>query len=319
VQYGPGLKAQVVYLTSYHLLPLARTCELLGELYGQAPSEALLLSAQAACARQVQGVMETIQQQLQTAAVIHCDETGMRVEGHLNWLHVVSTRHLTYYTIQPKRGQTGMQAMGVLPGFRGRVVHDAWSPYFTFTQCQHALCNAHHLRELTFIEEQYQQPWASALGQLLRQMKREVDRSPAEGRVLPPELVRQYEQAYDALLEQGFAANPLPEPNSVRKRGRKAQSPARNLLHRLHRYQAQTLAFLSDFRVPFDNNQAERDVRMMKVKQKISGAFRTRPGADTFCILRSYISTVRKHGVNVIQALMDALLGRPFIPLSQAE
>jgi transposase len=314
VQYGSRLKAQAVYLTVYQLLPLARACELFEDFYGHAPSEAFVLEAQAACDEQVQPALDSIQQGLLASPTVHFDESGTRVEGQLNWLHVAGTRYLTYYAIHPKRGQAGMQAVGILPHFRGRAVHDHWSPYLKFENCQHAFCNAHHLRELRFIVEQYAQTWAQNMADLLVDMKAEVEAAPPDHAALPPDRLADYERRYDDLLRQGFEANPPPDPPPTLKRGRKKQSPARNLLDRLQQHKTETLAFMRDFRVPFDNNLAERDVRMVKVKQKVSGTFRTRLGADTFCALRSYISTVRKHRNNVIAALYDAFLGQPLMP-----
>ena len=318
VQYGAGLQAQAVYLTSYQLLPLARTCELFEDFYGQAPAEAFVLEAQAACAERLQLAVESIRQELIASPTVHFDESGARVEDRLNWLHVASTKHLTYYAIHPKRGQMGMQAIGILPQFRGRAVHDHWSPYLKFEHCQHAFCNAHHLRELRFLVEQYDQTWAQDMAHLLLTIKAEVEATPPDQTRLPPDRIAAYEQRYDDLLRQGFEANPPPDPPTPAKRGRKKQSPARNLLVRLHRYKAETLAFMHDFRVPFDNNLAERDVRMVKVKQKVSGSFRIRAGADTFCTIRSYISTVRKQGHNVTAAIHDAFLGQPFMPAAWA-
>jgi transposase len=314
VQYGSRLKAQAVYLTTYQLLPLARTCQLFEDFYGHAPAEALVLEAQAACQAHIQPTLDSIKQGLLASPVVHCDESGVRVEGRLNWLHTVGTEQLTYYAIHPKRGRVGMQAIGILPHFRGRAMHDHWSSYLTFALCQHAFCNAHHLRELRFIVEQYAQPWAQDMAQLLLDIKVEVEAASPDHRALPPARIASYERRYDEILRQGFEANPLPDHPPPRKRGRKKQSPARNLLDRLRQHQAETLAFMYDFRVPFDNNLAERDLRMVKLKVKISGTFRTRLGADTFCAIRSYLSTVRKHGCNAIQALHDAFLGQPFMP-----
>jgi transposase len=319
VQYGTGFKAQAVYLNSYQLLPLARTCEVLGELYGQRPSEGLVIAAQAACASQVEPSVAQIKTELASQAVVHCDESGLRVDGRLTWLHVVSTETLSYYTVQPKRGQDGMRAMGILPDFAGRAVHDAWSPYFTFDNCQHALCNSHQLRELNFIVEQYHQPWAQAMSSLLLDIKHAVAIASVDSDCLSPLALAQFEQRYEAILAQGFDANPPPAPLQSAKRGRVAQSPAKNLLDRLRRYKTETLAFMYDFRIPFDNNLAERDLRMMKVQQKISGSFRTQQGADAFCVIRSYLSTVRKQGGNVIQAIHQALLGQPIMPLPMPE
>lgn len=314
VQYGPRLKAQASYLNTYQLLPLARTCELLGDFYGHTPAEDLVLKANAAVVQHTALSRGAIKHQLIAADVAHFDESGLRVEGKLHWLHVASTDYLTYYAVQPKRGQKGMSAIGILPQFAGRAVHDHWPSYFTFDHCQHALCNAHHLRQLQFVVDQYKQPWAQEMIQLLVEIKQEVDATPPDHVALPPERIAHFEQRYDQLITQGLKANPPPAHPPPRKRGRQKQSPPKNLLDRLQQFKPQVLAFMHDLRVPFDNNLAERDVRMVKVKQKVSGTFRTRTGAETFCAIRSYISTARKHGHNVIDALYDALTGNPFIP-----
>ena len=313
VQYGTRIKAQAVYLNTYQLLPLARIGELFADFYGHAPSEALILGALEQTQQQIQPALDAIETLLRQSDVIHNDETGMRVEGKLHWLHVTSTDKLTTYSVHHKRGQEAMREIGILPRFKGVSVHDGWASYVQF-DCDHALCNAHHLRELRFIEEQYQQAWASDMAQLLRDANHEVAACADGQTALAPERVAFYHQAYERLLEQGFLANPPPEIPPPKKRGRNKQSPAKNLLDRLQKYQQETLAFLSDFRIPFDNNLAERDVRMMKVKQKISGTFRTQQGAEMFCDLRAYISTTRKQGQRVIHALHDALLGQPFVP-----
>ena len=318
VQYGPRIKAQASYLNNYQLIPWARTCELLGDFYGHAPAEALVQEANAAVVDGIAPSLEATKQQLIGSDVVHFDESGLRVEAQLNWLHVASTDYLTFYNVHPKRGQDGMKAMGVLPAFAGQAVHDCWQPYFTFDNCQHALCNAHHLRDLMFVAEQYEQSWAKEMIQLLLDIKAEVDEAPADQLSLPPERLVHFAQRYDELIAQGLAANPPPADPPPKKRGRKKQSPPKNLLDRLKKYKPQVLAFMYDFRVPFDNNLAERDVRMVKIKQKVSGAFRTRTGAETFCAIRAYISTVRKHGLNVIDAIHDALTGHPFIPCTLA-
>jgi transposase len=193
-------------------------------------------------------------------------------------------------------------------------VHDHWPSYLKFGECQHAFCNAHHLRELQFIIDQYHQDWARDLKGLLLDSKAEVEAAPPPLMSLPPERLVHYQQRYAAILEGGFVANPPPAPPLLTRRGRKKQSPPRNLLDRLAKHQAETLAFMHDFRIPFDNNQAERDIRMVKLKAKISGTFRSRLGADAFCSIRSYLSTARKHGANVIQSIHQAFLGQPFMP-----
>ena len=299
VQYGPRIKAQASYLNNYQLIPWARTCELLGDFCGHTPAEALVQEANGAVVESIEPSLKAAKEQLIASDVVHFDESGLRVEGQLNWLHVASTDLLTNYGVYPQRGQEGMNAMGILPVFEGRAVHDHWSPYFTYDNCQHALCNAHHLRDLLFVVAQYEQSWAEEMVRLLLDIKAEVDAAPVDQMSLPPNRLAHFERCYDELMAQGLEANPPPADPPLEKRGRKKQSSPKNLLDRLQKHKPQALAFMYDFRVPFDNNLAERDVRMVKVKQKVSGAFRTRTGAETFCAIRSYISTARKHGLNV--------------------
>ncbi len=313
-QYGPRLKAQASYLNNYHFIPLARTVELLTDFYGQAPSEAAILAANAQLVAQTQPAWERIKKLLLAAEVAHFDESGLRVEGQLHWLHVASTPLLTDYHVHPKRGQVGMRSAGILPEFQGQAMHDHWASYLQFDNCRHVFCNAHHLRELQFVVDQYQQTWAADLAQLLLEIKTEIATAPAYAASLPSARRIHYEDEYDRLIAAGLAANPPPEDPPPTKRGRVKQTPPKNLLDRLTTHKTGALTFMHDFRVPFDNNLAERDVRMVKVKQKISGTFRTKTGADTFCALRSYISTARKQGQNVIAALQDAFLGQPFMP-----
>ena len=316
-QYGPRLKAQASYLNNYHFIPLSRTEELLTDFYGGSPSEPAVIAANSQLVAHIAPSLASIRQQLIAAAVAHFDESGMRVEGKLHWLHVASTPKLTHYHVHRKRGQIGMKAGDVLPHFQGGAVHDHWASYLKFDACQHYFCNAHHLRELQFIEEQYQQPWAPEMAQLLLDIKAEVEATPEPATSLPPERLAYYEAEYDKLIAAGLAANPLPDVPPPKKRGRRKQSPPKNLLDRLAKHKSGVLAFMYDFRVPFDNNLAERDVRMVKVKQKVSGAFRTQQGADTFCAIRSYISTARKQGGNVIDAMYDAFVGQPFMPSAE--
>ena len=208
-----------------------------------------------------------------------------------------------------------MDAIGILPQLTEWVMHDHWASYLAFEACNHAFCNAHHLRELQFITDQYEQSWAVDMADLLYDIKREVDESAEKTHSLSSDHLTHFDAEYDAILQRGFQTNPPPEPAGTRKRGRPKQSPPKNLLDRLQKHKAGILAFMYDFDIPFDNNLAERDIRMVKLKQKISGAFRTLAGAHTFCALRSYISTVRKQGGNVIAALHDSLTGQPFISL----
>jgi transposase len=313
-----GSKAQASYLNSYHFIPIARTCELLGDFYGHAPAWAFVAEANQAVASGCEPALAEIQRQLLQAPVAHFDESGIRVAGQLHWLHSAGTKMLTFFGLHRKRGQQAMQDIGLLPRFTGWALHDHWAPYLAFEQCDHAFCNAHHLRELQFITDPYGQPWANKMAQLLCDIKSEVAASVGDAKTLEPERLAQHEAEYDAILQQGFQANPPPQTLPPTKRGRPKQSPPKNLLDRLDKHRSGVLAFMYDFDVPFDNNLAERDIRMVKVKQKVSGSFRTWHGAQTFCDIRSYISTVRKQDGNVIAALQGALAGQSFIPLPVA-
>jgi transposase len=226
---------------------------------------------------------------------------------------------MTAYFVHSKRGRVAMDAMDILPQFKGKAVHDGWASYGGY-DCAHVLCNAHHLRELAFIWECYRQPWAVQMGLLLGTIKQHVDAAKAAGHLaLDSELRQAFEQRYQALLLQGLAANPPPPPTESPHRGRPKQTPPKNLLDRLQAHPAEVLGFMHDFEVPFDNNQAERDLRMMKLKQKISGGFRSVEGAKMFCRLRAYLSTLRKQGIHLLDALVDLFMGNPVLPVLKAE
>lgn len=319
-QYGTNVKAHAAYLTTYHHLPLDRTAQLCEDVFGQRVSEGVILGATVEGAVQVMPSNETVKQHLIDADVVNCDESGLRVEGKGQWLHVASTPELTYDEVHEKRGRKGMDAIGILPEFHGTAVHDHWKSSFTYTQCDHGLCNAHHLRELNVVTEHYHQTWAEELGELLREINEDVKHTRWSSEHLDAQQLTPYEERYDAILEVGFRANPPPpeDEQQRKKQGKRKQSPPKNLLDRLQQYKHEVLRFMVDFRVPFDKNQGERDIRMMKVKQKVSGTFRTKAGAEQFCRIRGYISTARKQGVNVLEALKGAFQGTPFIPDSSA-
>lgn len=209
-------------------------------------------------------------------------------------------------------------AMGILPIFEGRGVHDGWKPYFKFA-CLHALCNAHHLRELTGIAEEDGQEWPCDMIDLLLEIKRTAEERRSIDSWFDPDEIEKFEVRYDRIIKKGLLENPPPErPVLHKKRGRKKQTAAKNLLDRLSEYQREVLAFMHDPRVPFDNNLAERDIRMVKVQQKVSGTFRSKRGADSFCRIRGYISTARKNSVAVLDAIQGAFEGKPYVPPSAA-
>jgi transposase len=319
VQYGPKFKAQMVYWNQYQMIPLERVCEMTEDLYGHRPSEGTLVRICQEAAESVRPVQTAIHTFLkQQESVGHFDETGVRVEGKLRWLHSASTAFLTYFAVHAKRGKIATDDIGILPGMKGIAMHDGWPTYFRYADVTHALCNAHHLRELTFLEEQYPQGWETEMKELLREIKTEVEKAKGkgEGEALSTKQLTKYEQRYDALIRRGLRVNPRPKVPEGKKRGRGRirQSPPRNLLLRMKIHKRAVLLFMRDFRVPFDNNQAERDIRMTKVKQKISGGFRSWQGAEAFCLIRGYISTARKNGQRVLNVLRDAIEGRPYLP-----
>jgi transposase len=313
IQYGPGVATLAVYLHQEHLLPVERTGRVLGEIFGCPISGGTLERMVAGCADAVAGIVMAIKQAVIVAPIVHADETGLSLNGTTAWLHVASTDQLTWYATHPKRGRAALDALGVLPAVRGRVVHDGLASYWQYEHCAHALCNAHHLRELIFVQEHLQQPWAAGVATLLLEIKAAADRARAAGlTALPPEAQQGWVTRYERLVAEGLRLNPPTPP--ARKVGRPKRSPAGNLALRLATHQAATLAFMTDLRVPFDNNQAERDLRMMKVREKISGCFRSLAAVDRFCQLRSYVSTLRKQGLPILASLADAFRGHPPVP-----
>ncbi|MBI2333199.1 MAG: IS66 family transposase [Chloroflexi bacterium] len=324
-EHRAEIKAQMVYLNTEQHIPLERTCDLLEEWYSHRPSEGTIVAACAEAAQNVEKANDAVQEHLvEHEKVAHFDETGMMVNGILHWLHTASTSRLTCYAMHAKRGSVAMNEINILPRFKGRAVHDDLAAYFLY-ELEHALCNAHHLRTLLFLLERYPQKWIEPLKDLLLKIKAKVDTAKehcpelVEGKMQTALSVRQrnyFNQAYDRLIAQGLRANPPPHEKSRKpgQPGRLKQSPARNLLLRLWEHKEAVLAFMCDFNVPFDNNQAERDLRMMKVKQKVSGGFRSIRGAQNFCQIRGYLSTARKNGMKALASLRLAFDHQPFLP-----
>lgn len=315
VQYGAGVKAAAVYVKNYQYLPYERACELLADLLGCPLSEGTLANIISQCDDLTENPVAQIKEMIERASVAHFDETGSRVEAKLWWLHSASTENATYYDIHRKRGSEAIDDIGILSDFTGRAIHDFWKPYFGYS-CLHGLCNAHHLRELIFVHEQHQQDWADHMIDCLLDIKNAVDQAKQTTDHLDKKQIQTFEAHYQQVLDEGYGQNPLlPLPlNAKKKRGRRKKSKPRNLLERLDVHRKEALAFMYDFNVPFDNNQAERDIRMMKVQQKISGTFRTEDGAKAFCRIRSYISTARKNAVGAMDALTRLFSGNPFVP-----
>lgn len=310
-QYGEQVKAFMVYLNIHQLLPVERIQQLLRDLTGHSPSEATILTHMGNLHEALAPVEAIIREQLIQSDVLHADETGMRVQGKLQWMHTATNARLTLYGIHEKRGYLGMNAMNVLPQYAGIVVHDCWASYFKdLYRFEHALCGAHLLRECQGVIDYDGQAWAEMMKALLQKPAMKPSRPVTWGGVSTLDQ-QQMAQAYDEILLQGEAENPdSPCLPTEAKRGRKAKSKAQNLLARFSLYKTEILRFLYDPRVPFDNNQAERDIRMVKVKLKISGAFRTQEGAEQFARIRGFISTLRKQNLNLLQSLTQVTRGQ---------
>ena len=304
VQYGPSLMARALYLHDYQLLPYARAAEAMRELFGCAMSAGTLSSAVRRCATGLAETEMKIKKGLRRSPIIHADETGLRVKGKLAYVHVASNERLTHYAADVRRGKAAIDEIDILPSYRGTCVHDGWFSYTHYSNCRHALCGAHLLRELTYFEElsEVTKAWAAPLKELLLEMKGVAER---EGAPVPAWEVEELTARYDRRVAEGQEAQPPPDipPLACRQ--------AHSLLRRLERRKEELLRFLSDPAVPFDNNLAERDLRMVKLQQKVSGCFRTGEGARRFCRIRSYVSTTRKQGRGVLAALEGACKGEP--------
>jgi transposase len=313
-QYGTSIQTVATYLVEGQAVPYARASQLLQELLGVQLSAGSIASFVKTCHQHLAGVEKELKAALVKAPVLNQDETGLRVGKAGWWVHVCSTDRLTHYAAHQSRGREALNAIGIAPQFRGTSVHDGLLSYqgYGFTQ---ALCNVHHLRELTFVEEELKQPWARKMKDVLLDMKAEVEQAKAAGQQEVDVLVlARLLRRYDEILEEGYKANPALPPPEKRRRGRPKQSPARNLLDRLSQGKWAVLRFLHDFAVPFDNNLAERDLRMIKVQQKVSGGFRTEGGVAMFCRIRSYLSTLHKQGMKLLSALNHTFSGHPVLP-----
>lgn len=288
------------------------------DLFGQSLAEGTIWSAINECADGLKEPEKQLKEAITLAPVVNFDETGCYISTRREWLHVAGTPTLTYYSPHTRRGATACDEIGILPNFSGRAIHDAWGTYFKYS-CPHGLCNAHHLRELTLVEEQLGQSWGKEMKDLLLEIKQAVEQAREHGANSLPEIQqRAFESAYDRVIASGLALPENQPPPPTGRRGRVKQNKAKNLLDRLSQHKVETLAFMHDFAVPFDNNQAERDLRMVKVQQKISGCFRSSAGAKAFCRIRGYISTIKKQGRNVLTALSSVFTGQPLSPLPEA-
>ena len=316
-QYGPRVRALGLYLVSYQHLPYVRAAQLLSDWIGAPVSTGTLAAFIARGAEDLGPFLDEVHARITAAPVAHFDETGARAQGLLRWLFCACTEEATSYSLHDKRGFDGLDHAGVLPRFTGVAVHDGFKPYRNYTNVQHALCNIHHLRELLGVIEQQpddpQQLWAVRMDRLLRDLHAAVQRTRASGQDwLDPDELAGYRAAYQQIIALGNHHNPA-RTIPTGKRGVIMQTPARNLLVRLDRDREHVLRFAHDFRVPFDNNLAERDIRMIKLQQKISGCWRTITGAEQFLALRAYLSTARKNQQPIAHALTALATRDPWL------
>lgn len=312
VQYGERVQALSTYFNHQHFIPIDRLCQIFKDVFK------LPLSA-GTCSkidRQVFNQLEPFEQSLTSyllrEPVLYFDESGARCAKKLHWTHVACSQKATLYHIHGKRGQQAIDSMGILPHFKGIAVHDEWQAYFKYQQALHALCNAHLLRELTFIEEHEKEPWAKQMKEVLIRAKQEVGKHVEEGK-LAEDVFQELKQSYRQIIAQGIDYHASLPCLSKGKRGKQKQRAGKNLLDRLEEKQESVLRFMKDFSVEFTNNQSERDIRMIKVKQKIAGCFRSLKGGQTFCRIRSYLSTSRKQGWDILEALTKAIRGDPYL------
>jgi transposase len=297
VQYGARIGAFVVYLLHGHFLPEDRLAELMGDLFGVRLVPATIARMSHNCARRLQGFMAAVRARVNEAKVKHLDETGFCIGGRTRWLHIASTGLLTFYRIAGSRGSVPEHVSGT-------IVHDHWKPYYAMTGVLHALCNAHHLRELKALIDIEKEDWARKMQVLLRRACHATNLARERGVALTVRLIARIQRRYDAILAEGIAFHEAqPALRRAKRHGGKPRRVGHNLILRLQRRRDDVLRFLGDPDVPFTNTQAERDARMMKLRQKISGGFRSRSGADDFAIVRGAISTARKHGWNILETL----------------
>ena len=310
VQYGERVQALTAYFAHQHFISVDRVCQIFEDVFSVNISPGTCSNVDEKLFRQLESFESSLKAYLLAARVLHFDETGMRCEKKLHWVHVASSQLATLYKIHAKRGQEAMDEAGILSRFQGIGIHDHWLPYFAYKQITHGLCNAHHLRELTFIHEQEKEEWAGRMKDHLISAKNAVEKYLDKGS-LPQEVLNQIEAAYSQIIADGFEYHSLLPPLPKSKRGKQKQRDGKNLLDRLKEKQDCVLRFMYDFSVSFTNNFGEQDIRMVKLKQKVSGCFRKFNGGQVFCRIRSYISTARKQGWNIWDALADAIKRSP--------
>ena len=305
-QYGLNSVALVSLLSSVGMVSIDRIHQIMDSL-GLTISQGTIQNMLRRFYSRCKVASERIHEIVMRLPLLNCDETGLRSEGSLHWLHCACDSRWSYYFFHKKRGMDAIEEMAVLPGYTGIMVHDCWSPYFKIDTASHALCGAHIARELVYAEETLKQPWAGELKALLFEILREKQTLLAEGAAaFPPERLQKYHDAYAALIKEGYEKNPIPEATPQR-RGRPYRGKIRALLDRLNAFQEEFLRFASDWSVPFTNNEAERSIRFLKIRQKVSGSFRSDACATQYAEAMSFLRSARKHGVSYTDAIQRAL------------
>lgn len=314
-QYGNNLKAFAVALSTVGMVGIERIRDLLTGVFQISVSTGSIQNWIHQLAEKINPAVGKIREQINRISVLNCDETGLRVAGSLHWLHCLCNERWSYFALHKKRGKKAMDDIGILPGYNKIMVHDFWKPYYKYDSATHAICNAHIIRELVYAEEEMKQCWAGKLRELLLEMNESRKLLEKDGSF--QELVLQtYNLRYDNILADGFEANPVPVRQKW-KRGRPGKGKILSFLERLRDYKADILRFAADWSVPFTNNEAERTIRFSKVKQKVSGCFRTIEGAEEYASIMSYISTARKQGMAYFESVKQALSGNALLVVEQ--
>lgn len=299
VQYSNEVKAKSVYMSQFQLIPFARVADYFNHQLGLGISKASVFNFNKEAFLKLEMFEAWARVELLHSPFNHADETGININGKRIWLHTLSSAYVTLYHPDEKRGTEAMDRMGILQFYKGILCHDHWKPYYKYLFL-HALCNAHHLRELKFAFEEDAQEWAKKMHKLLSKMNEEVQAS--KNGTLSKERIKYFQKRYRSILNKGKTECPLIK-KAKGKKGKQKKSKSRNLLERLIKFEDDTLRFIKESIVSFTNNQGENDLRMTKVQQKISGCFRSMDGAEMFCRIRGYLVTCRKHGVKPTEAL----------------
>ena len=309
-QYGERIQTLATYFTHQHFMPFERLSQMFEDIFGIKISQGTIANIDQKLFEKLKHFEENLKIHLLKSKILHVDETGIKCNKKTNWIHVTSSTLATFFGVHSKRGREATDVFDIMPKFKGIVMHDHWQPYFAYKNVQHLLCNAHHLRDLTFVFEHEKEEWANDMKKLLLRAKQMTEEHVQDGS-LPAEKIETIIKEYNEIIFQGFLYHENLPSLLQQKRGKLKQRAGKNLVNRLANYQISVLQFINDLSLPFTNNQAEQDIRMVKLKQKISGSFRKLQRIEIFCRIRSYISTARKQSWNIFEAIVKAIQGTP--------